>query len=262
MECNLRGKFALVTGASKGIGKAIAEALANEGVNLAICARGQELLQQVASQIHRDTDVQVHPISMDLSTLEGVRAVAQESLARFGTVDILVNNAGAIRGGSLLAKPDEDWLVDWSLKVFGYIRLAREILPIMRDHGGGRIINIIGTAGRQPNAGYIAGGGANAALMNMTKALADEGAPHNVLVNAINPGPIRTERWDSLMAGMAAERNLTAAEVEADWMRDNPLKRPGEPHEVAGLTVFLASSWASYMTGTIIPVDGGAIRCI
>jgi 3-oxoacyl-[acyl-carrier protein] reductase len=142
------------------------------------------------------------------------------------------------------------------------MRLAREIFPVMQAKGGGRIVNIIGTAGRQPNAGYIAGGGANAALMNMTKALADEGAPYNILVNAINPGPIRTERWDSLMATQAAERRQTPQEVEAAWLQNNPLKRPGEPHEVAGLAVFLASERASYINGAIIPVDGGAVRCI
>ena len=98
--------------------------------------------------------------------------------------------------------------------------------------------------------------------MNMTKALADEGAAHNILVNAINPGPIRTERWDSIMATQAAELQQTPQEVEATWMQNNPLKRPGEPHEVAGLAVFLASDRASYINGAIIPVDGGAIRCI
>lgn len=262
MELDLRGKVALVTGASKGIGKAIAEALAAEGVNLAICARDHALLQQVAAALHEQTDVQVLPVSTDLSALEGVRTFAREAMNRFGTVDILVNNAGAIRAGSLLAKPDEDWQADWSLKVFGYMRLARELFPVMQAKGGGRIINIIGQAGRQPNAGYIAGGGANAALMNMTKALADEGAPHNILVNAINPGPIRTERWDSLMASQATEQGQTPQEVEAAWMRDNPLKRPGEPREVASLAVFLASDRASYINGTIIPVDGGATRCI
>lgn len=262
MELNLRGKVALVTGASKGIGKAIAETLAAEGANLAICARGQALLEEVATSIHQQTDVQVFPVSRDLSTLEGVRTLAQETVSRFGTVDILINNAGAIRAGSLLAKPDEDWQVDWSLKVFGYIRLVREIFPVMQAQGGGRILNIIGTAGRQPNAGYLAGGGANAALMNMTKALADEGAPHNISVNAINPGPIRTERWDSLMATQAAERQVTPQEMEAIWMHDNPFKRAGEPHEVASLAVFLASDRASYINGVIIPVDGGATRCI
>jgi 3-oxoacyl-[acyl-carrier protein] reductase len=132
----------------------------------------------------------------------------------------------------------------------------------MQAKGGGRIINIIGTAGRQPNANYLAGGGANAALMNMTKALADEGAPHNILVNAINPGPIRTERWDSLMSQMSVAQGRTPQEVEAAWLRENPLKRPGEPHEVAGLAVFLASDRASYINGVIVPIDGGAIRCI
>ena len=262
MELNMRGQVALVTGASKGIGKAIAESLAAEGVNLAICARGADLLESVAEGLQQRHDVRVLPVSADLSSLDGVQGLVQQTVARFGTIDVLVNNAGAIRAGSLFSKPDEDWHVDWSLKVFGYMRLIREVMPLMQAKGGGRVVNIIGTAGRQPNAGYIAGGGANAALMNMTKALADEGAPHGILVNAVNPGPIRTERWDSIMATMAQERGGTPQEVEAAWLADNPLKRPGEPGEVASLAVFLASPLASYMTGTIIPVDGGAIRGI
>ena len=262
MELNMRGQVALVTGASKGIGKAIAESLAAEGVNLAICARGADLLESVAEDLQQRHDVRVLPVSADLSSLDGVQGLVQQTVARFGTIDVLVNNAGAIRAGSLFSKPDEDWHVDWSLKVFGYMRLIREVMPLMQAKGGGRVVNIIGTAGRQPNAGYIAGGGANAALMNMTKALADEGAPHGILVNAVNPGPIRTERWDSIMATMAQERGATPQEVEAAWLADNPLKRPGEPGEVASLAVFLASPLASYMTGTIIPVDGGAIRGI
>jgi NAD(P)-dependent dehydrogenase (short-subunit alcohol dehydrogenase family) len=262
MELGLRGKVAIVTGASKGIGKAIAEALAAEGVHLALCARGQSLLEEVAAALRQRTDVQVLPVAADLSTLAGVQTLVRATLHQFGSVDILVNNAGAIRPGSLLSKPDEDWQTDWALKVFGYVRLTREIFPLLRDKGGGRIINIIGTAGRQPNAGYLAGGGANAALMNMTKALADEGAPCNILVNAINPGPIRTERWDMMMNRLAAERHEPPQEVEAVWLRDNPLKRPGEPEEVAALAVFLASARASYINGVIIPVDGGATRCI
>jgi NAD(P)-dependent dehydrogenase (short-subunit alcohol dehydrogenase family) len=142
------------------------------------------------------------------------------------------------------------------------MRLTREIFPILSNQGGGRIVNIIGTAGRQPNAGYLAGGGANAALMNMTKALADEGAPHNILVNAINPGPIRTERWDMMMTRLATEQGQTPQAVEAAWLHDNPSQRPGEPEEVAALAVFLASPRASYINGVIIPVDGGATRCI
>jgi 3-oxoacyl-[acyl-carrier protein] reductase len=262
MELGLRGKVAIVTGASKGIGKAIAEGLAAEGVQIALCARSAAALTEVAEGIRRRTDAQALPVPADLSTLEGVQTLVQQTLARFHTVDILVNNAGAIRPGSLLTKPDADWQEDWSLKVFGYIRLAREVFPVMQRQGGGRIINIIGSAGRQPNAGYLAGGGANAALMNITKALADEGAPHRILVNGINPGPIRTERWDTMMTRMATARQQTPAEVEAEWMRDNPLQRPGEPEEVAALAVFLASPRASYINGTLVQVDGGATRCI
>lgn len=262
MELGLRGKVAMVTGASKGIGKAIAEALAAEGVHLVLCARGYPLLQEVAAALQQRTDVQVLPVAADLSTQEGIAVLVQTALSRFGSIDILVNNAGAIRPGSLLSKPDEDWQTDWALKVFGYIRLTRALFPVLQQKGGGRIVNIIGTAGRQPNAGYLAGGGANAALMNMTKALADEGAPHNILVNAINPGPIRTERWDMLMDRLAAEHQQTPKDVEAVWLHDNPLKRPGEPDEVAALAVFLASARASYINGVIIPVDGGATRCI
>jgi NAD(P)-dependent dehydrogenase (short-subunit alcohol dehydrogenase family) len=132
----------------------------------------------------------------------------------------------------------------------------------MQAQGGGRIVNIIGTAGKQPNASYLAGGGANAALMNMTKALGDEGAPHRILVNAINPGPIRTPRWDMMMERLAVAQGSTPQAVEATWLRDNPSKRPGEPHEVAALAVFLASECASYINGVTIPVDGGALRCI
>lgn len=262
MELGLRGKVAIVTGASKGIGKAIAEELAAEGVSLALCARGEALLADVAAAIRERHDVTVLPVAADLSTLEGVKHLVRETLSRFQKVDILVNNAGAIRAGSLLTKPDEDWHIDWSLKVTGYIRLTREIFPLMQQQGGGRIVNIIGTAGKQPNANYLAGGGANAALMNITKALGDEGAPHNILVNAIHPGPIRTERWGSLMERMAAEQSKTVQEVEAAWMRDNPLQRPGEPDEVSALAVFLASDRASYINGVAIPIDGGAIRCI
>lgn len=262
MELGLQGKVALVTGASKGIGKAIAEELAREGVHLALCARSAAVLAEVAQAIRQRHDVQVLPVARDLSTLEGVETLVQETAGHFGRVDILVNNAGAIRPGSLLTKPDADWQVDWSLKVFGYVRLARAVFPLMQAQGGGRIVNIIGSAGRQPNAGYLAGGGANAALMNMTKALADEGAPHGILVNGINPGPIRTERWDSMMARMAAEKGQNPTDVESDWLRDNPLGRPGEPQEVAALAVFLASTRASYINGVLVQVDGGATRCI
>ena len=262
MELGLKGKVAIVTGGSKGIGKAIAEEMAAEGARLVICARDKDMLEMAAAEIHEKTEAEVFPVAADLSGLEGVRALVAETVNRFGRVDILVNNAGSIRAGSILNKPDEEWAEDWSLKVFGYLRLAREVIPLMKEQGGGRIVNIIGTAGQQPTAEYIAGGGGNAALMNMTKALAFEGAPHNILVNAVSPGPIRTERWVGIVRTVASEQGRTPEEMEARLVRSYPLKRPGEPGEVAAIAAFLASERASYINGTVIPVDGGDLRGI
>ena len=137
MELGLEGRVAIVTGGSKGIGKAIAEEMAAEGARLVICARGKDMLEKAAAEIHEKTEAEVFPVAADLSGLEGVRTLVSEAVSRFGRVDILVNNAGSIRAGSILNKPDEDWAEDWSLKVFGYLRLAREVIPLMKEQGGG-----------------------------------------------------------------------------------------------------------------------------
>ena len=262
MELGLKGKVAMVSGGSRGIGFAIARELAAEGVNLALGARSGPDLETAAEEINRETVVQVLPVAVDLSTLSGVRTFVAVTMERFDRVDILINSAGAIRGGSLLTKPDSDWQEDWDLKLFGYIRMMREVFPIMREAGGGRIVNIIGSAGRRPDPSYIAGGGANAALMNITKALAVEGGSHNILVNGINPGPTRTARWDVMNQGLASEWGKTVPEVEEIRVRDNPLGRPCEPEEVAAVAVFLVSDRASYVNGVVIDLDGGATRCI
>lgn len=132
----------------------------------------------------------------------------------------------------------------------------------MKSSGGGRIVNIIGSAGHRADPSYLAGGGANAALMNITKALAVEGGPHRILVNGINPGPVRTDRWGAMNAHFVTEWGKTLPEVEAIRMRDNPLGRPSEPREAAALALFLVSEWASYMNGAVIEMDGGACSCI
>ncbi|MFZ2627978.1 MAG: short-chain dehydrogenase/reductase [Rugosibacter sp.] len=262
MDFGLRDKTGIVTGASQGIGEAIAHAMAAEGMSLVVCGRDSERLNRLAAELAIAHGVQVFPVIADLSGQQGVDSLVGEAVAALGNIDVLVNNAGAIRGGSLLTKPDAEWQEDWALKVFGYIRLTRAVFPLMQAAGGGRIINIIGQAGRQPKADYLAGGGANAAIMNMTKALGDEGGPHNILVNGISPGPIRTQRWQTLMTRMAADSGKTPAATEAEWMASNPLRRAGNPEEVAALAVFLASRQASYINGAIIPVDGGDQRCI
>jgi NAD(P)-dependent dehydrogenase (short-subunit alcohol dehydrogenase family) len=262
MELALRGKIALVTGASEGIGRAIALALAAEGVQLTLCARREAPLQALAQELEQSFGIAALAVPADLATEAGIAQLVAAHTARFGALDILVNNAGSIRAGSLLSKPESEWQQDFALKFWGYVRLTRAVWPLLVARGGGRVLNIIGGAGRQPSAAYLAGGAANAGLMNLTKALGDEGAPHGILVNAINPGPVRTARWQSLMQSQAAERGITVAQLEAEQLAHVPLRRGAEPEEIATAAVFFCSAAASYITGTTLQVDGGLARCI
>ncbi len=262
MELGIKGRIAIVSGATKGIGRAIADELAAEGVNLSLAARTSGDLEKTAAEIRSQTGVSVIVASADLGTLDGVKNVTRKTLEQYGRIDFLFNVAGAIRSGSLLAKPDADWSEDWDVKLFGYVRMMREVFPHMQSGGGGRIVNIIGRAGREADPAYVAGGGANAALMNITKALAVEGGPQKILVNAINPGPTRTERYDSINTHLADLWDVPLKEVEQRRLQDNPLSRPCEPEEVAALAVFLVSARAAYINGVIMELDGGSTRCI
>jgi NAD(P)-dependent dehydrogenase (short-subunit alcohol dehydrogenase family) len=262
MELGLRGKTAVVTGASKGIGQAIARALAAEGVDLAIAARGRDELDRVARELSDAHGVRVAPYAADLAQREAVRGLAEFAVTTFGRVDILVNNAGAIPAGTIDSLDDDTWRAAYDLKLWGYIGLSRALLPRMREQGGGTILNIIGNAGRQPSPAYIAGGPANAALMNFTKGLAADAGRHNIRVNAINPGPIRTDRMRRMAEQQARARGVPLAEVEAGQARGIPLGRVGTPEEVASVAVFLVSDAASFITGAIIPVEGGLTATI
>ena len=260
MELGLRDKTALVTGGSKGIGRAVAGALAAEGARVMICARDGEALTRAAGEIEAATGRPVLTTTADLSELSSVARVASEAVSRLERLDILVNNAGAIKGGDFLKTPDEEWLHGWSLKLLGYIRMAREILPHMQRRGGGRIINVVGAAARNPSMTYMMGGTANAALINFTKALADLGARSNVLVTAVSPGPVKTERWDNL----ARQQALAAGRDVETYVKEQnagmPLGRIALPEEVADLVCFLASERAAFLTGITITVDGGSTR--
>lgn len=260
MDLGLKGKTALVTGGSKGIGRAVAKTLAAEGARVVICSRDASALKQAATDIERETGGRVETVPGDLSQRSEVSRVAADALTRLGRLDILVNNAGAIKGGDFLATPDEEWLNGWSLKLMGYIRMAREVLPHMQRQGGGRIINVVGAAARNPATTYMMGGTANAALINFTKALADLGARSKVLVTGVSPGPVKTERWDNLMAQQAKAASQETAVYVEERSREFPLGRIALPEEVADVVCFLASERASYLTGITITVDGGITR--
>lgn len=258
MELGLRGRTAVVTGASMGIGLAIARALAAEGVELTIAARSADRLRQHADALAEAYGVTVHPYAADLSSAEAVAELAAFAFERLGRADILVNNAGAIPGGPIDSLDDETWQRAYDLKLWGYLRLSKALLPGMKAHGRGVIINIIGNAGKRPTAGYIAGGIANAGLMNFTAALAQDAGPFGVRVVAINPGPTRTERMEQLLQRQSIDRRIPLDELRANAARDIPLRRVAEAEDVANLAAFLASDRAAMITGCTIPVEGGA----
>jgi 3-oxoacyl-[acyl-carrier protein] reductase len=260
VNLELSGKTALVTGGSQGIGRAIALGLAAEKARVAICARDKARLEQATQEIRTRTGGEVVALAGDLSRFEEVNRVAAEARDRLGRLDILVNNAGAIRGGDFLKIPDEQWAGDWSLKILGYVRMARAVFPIMQSQGGGRIVNIVGAAARNPTPGYLPGGIANSGLINFTKGLADLGAPANILVNAVSPAATATTRWENLIAQQAAAAGQTVEAFRTAAMSDYPLKRIATPEDIADIVCFLVSARASFITGICITVDGGATR--
>jgi NAD(P)-dependent dehydrogenase (short-subunit alcohol dehydrogenase family) len=260
MDLGLQGKTALVSGASKGIGRAIALALAGEGVRVALVARTPAGLEEAAVAIRHRCGVEAITIAADLARLDEVERVVRTAAEHLGGLDILINNAGAIRSGDFLKTPDENWIADWNLKLLGYIRMARAVFPLMQAQGGGCICNIIGGAARNPQPTYLAGGAANAALVNFTKGLADLGAPHGIRVVGISPAATRTERWETLLRQQAAALGRPVEELRKEAASKYPLGRIGEPEDVADLACFLVSRRASFITGVCVSVDGGAGR--
>jgi NAD(P)-dependent dehydrogenase (short-subunit alcohol dehydrogenase family) len=248
MELRLKDKIAIVTGGSKGIGRAVALSLLGEGARVLVCARGQQALEEMVAAA--GASAPIIAAAADLTRPGAIEAVVERCRSQFGGVDILVNNAGSTRPGEFLKLSDEAWMEDWSLKFFGYVRMARAVIPIMEARGGGVIVNVIGTGALRPAAGFMIGGAVNAALNHFTKALADEGARHRVRVVGVNPGPIMTERLLRFMP--------KGEELERAMRRSTPLGRAGKPEEVADLVAFLASDRAAFIHGANVTIDGGA----
>jgi 3-oxoacyl-[acyl-carrier protein] reductase len=252
MDLGLRGRRALVSGGSKGIGLACAEALAAEGCDLVLVSRTAADLQTAEARIRAANNVAVEARALDLSDSANVEALAAE----FPAIDILVNNAGAIPGGSLDQVEEARWRAAWDLKVFGYINMCRRFYALMRGRGHGVIVNVIGAAGESPDADYIAGSAGNASLMAFTRALGGAAPADGLRVVGINPGPILTGRLETLLRRRAQD-TLGDAERWRETMAAMPFGRAGRVEEVAALVAFLASDLSGYTSGTIVTVDGG-----
>ena len=256
MDLGLKGRCALVTGGSMGIGKAAALELAAEGCRVAIAARGREALDAAVVEIGHETLA----LQTDCTRPQDIRHMVAEVHGRFGRIDILVNSIGAAKSGHFLTLSDEDWRESLELKLFGIVRCCREAVPHMQRQGWGRIVNVIGHRGRQPEAQAMPAGVANAGLINFTKALADDVVRYGILVNGVSPCPMETRRLDYMVRAKAQMTGVSEAEARDEFLRDIPIGRFARPEEIAPLIAFLASERNSYVTGTTIAIDGGATR--
>jgi NAD(P)-dependent dehydrogenase (short-subunit alcohol dehydrogenase family) len=252
VELGLKGKVAVVTGGSEGIGKATALRLAEEGAHVAICARRKEPLDNVAADIQK-FGVQGLAVAADMSKAEDVERFMKAVIDRFGRVDILVNNAGTSKRGAFLELTDEEWAADLELKVFGAIRCTRLAVPHMKKNGGGRIVNITISSAKQPGAESYPTSVSRAAGLAITKALSKEFAANNILVNTVCIGRIKSGQHERRYK----RQGQTAEQYYAESAKGIPMGRVGEAEEVANVIAFLVSDAASYVTGSSINLDGG-----
>jgi len=253
MDLKLSGRTALITGGSRGIGLGVAQGLAAGGCHLHLTARNATDLDAARGKILAAHKVNVTCHALDLGMSENARKLAQACR----DVDILVNNAGAIPQGTLTGLDEKTWRASWDLKVFGYINVTRDIYAAMCERKRGVIVNIIGGAGERPTAGYVAGSMANAGLMAFSRALGAESPNHGVRVVGLNPSATATDRGVTRWRNQA-QKDLGDAERWRELTKGFPFGRPAEVKEVADVVVFLCSDRASYVSGTIISVDGGA----
>jgi 3-oxoacyl-[acyl-carrier protein] reductase len=257
MNLQLHNKVAIVTGASKGIGRAIARTLAQEGMRLVIAARTRAQLEELAAPLGDGCLVQ----AVDLTNPDAPAAIVSETIARYGRIDVVVNNAGSTKRGDFLTLSEADWADGFGLKFYGAMRLSRASWPHLQASAGS-IVNIVGIGGRTGQAEFAIGGAVNAALLNLTKVLADRGVKDGVRVNAINPGGIATDRLQTRLRTFAAEHHVDLAEAEQKMARALGVARFGQPGEIARLVAFLVSPQAAFCQGAIIDADGGQTRTL
>ncbi len=266
MNLGLQEKVVLVTGASKGLGKAIAEAFAAEGSRLALTARNQRELEQIVQEIQQRGG-QAIALAADLTNATAVNPLVAETIAHFGTVHVLVNNAGSIgRFAAFEDLSDDDWANLFNINLLSAVRITRAVLPAMRKQHWGRIINMASESGIQPDPQMPHYNASKAAMINLTKSLSKAYAKDGILVNTISPAFIKTPLVERMLADLAKAKQITLQQAEEEFLRLNrphiELGRAGTPEEVAAAVVFLASEAASFITGANLRVDGGSVASV
>jgi len=260
MEKRLTGKTAIVTGASRGIGRAIALRLAAEGAQVVLCARDGNLMQHAVKEIEQEGG-RAAEFAVDLREMDAGKRTVDFTLQKFGRIDIVINDAGATKRGDFLELTDEDWADGFALKFFGAMRLARAAWPHLKAQAGS-VLNISGIGGRMPGPLFTIGGSVNAALLSLTKALADIGIRDGVQVNAVNPGSIRTERYRRMLEATAKDQGIDVAAAEQRMIASARTTRVGEPEDIAALVAFVVSPEGRFLQGSLIDMDGGATKVI
>ena len=249
-------KTAIVTGSSRGIGRAIALRLARNDIRVVLTGRDRGALDSVAREIGTAA-----MIAVDLREPHAAQELVDFAVAQFGSIDIVVNNAGATKRGDFFSLTDEDWADGYDLKLFGAIRLTRAAWPFLKASSGS-LLNIAGVGGRTPGAEFTIGGSVNAALLSFTKAMSDVGIRDGIQVNAVSPGTIRTDRFDHRLSRFAAERRITVAEAESQFVVAQRITKVGEPEDIANLVAFITSPEGRLLQGSLIDMDAGATKTL
>lgn len=260
MVPSMQGRSGIVTGASRGIGRAIALELAGHGARLVLTARSAADLEGVATEV-RDLGGEAHCFAEDLTAPHAASALVEVARDRFGGIDFVVTNAGTAKAGDFLNLTDGDWEDGFALKFFAHVRLLRAAWPDLSSRRGS-VVLIAGRAGRTPTQTTMITGAVNAALNNFTKALANRGIEDGVRVNAVNPGAIKTDRYKKRLAIQAENAGSTVEQTELDLIRTEEIIGIGEPRQVASVVAFLLGPDAAYMHGSLVDVDGGRTKTV
>lgn len=262
MDIRIDGKVAIVTGGSRGIGKAIGAGLAADGARVVLASREAGALRASADEIAGDHPGAIAAVPTDMGDPNQIERLVATAIEKFGGVDILVNCGADVPSSNTMETSDEEWATGIAAKLMGYVRATRCVVPVLRQRGGGAIVHIVSISGRELLGASAAPGALNSALLNLNKTMADEFAPHRIRVNVVNPGFTDTARMDRHTDAMARLRGLSQHDLQEEVLRRIPLRRFGQPADMANMVRFLVSDAADYITGAVFNVDGGYCRSV